>query len=145
MTGREHAKLLGIFFLIQSGLSIFGGIIAILIYGGMGSLMMANARREEEQFMAGFFLVMAVVVGFFILIFGALYFFAGWRLFKQKPNARTLGIIASCVALLGFPIGTALGIYGLWFFFGDAGKNYFNGGGNTGANNYPPPPPQSWQ
>lgn len=142
MTGREHSKLLGIFFLVQGGLQIFGGLFVALIYGGMGAAFMTQSRRSEDQMMGGIFIVIAIVAVFFILIFAGLNFFAGWRLFKQQLNARTLGIVASCIALLSFPLGTALGIYGLWFFFGDEGKRFYSG--NSGAN-FPPPPPQHWQ
>lgn len=144
MTTREHSNLLGIFFLIHGGLQLFGGIIMILIYGGLGAAALSTARRSEEQVIGGIFLVVAIIAGFFILIFAALNFFAGWKLFKGKSGARILGIVASCICLLGFPLGTALGIYGLWFFFGDKGKALESEGGYV-ANNYPPPPPNNWQ
>ena len=145
MTTRDHGRLLGIFFLIQAGLQIFGGLIAVVIYGGLGGLMLANSRREEEQMMGGFFLAGALVVGAIVLVFAALNGLAGWKLFKNKPNARLWGIIASCLVLLGFPLGTALGVYGLWFLFGEKGKNLeYETGGNM-AGQYPPPPPNNWQ
>lgn len=144
MTGKDHSKLLGIFFMVQGGLQLLGAVFMILIYGGMGAAMLAGARRSEEQAIGGIFLVVGVAVGIFVLLFAAFYFLAGWKLHKMKPGARTWGIIASCIALLGFPLGTALGIYGLWFFFGEQGKNFYNNGGNM-ASSYPPPPPQSWQ
>jgi hypothetical protein len=145
MTTREHSRLLGIFFLIQAGLQIFGGLVAILIYGGLGGAMLANARRDEEQVIGGIFLVASVVIGVLILLFGGLYFFAGWKLLKFKPGARTLGIIASCLSLLGFPLGTALGIYGLWFLFGEAGKNLDAEVSGNMAGFYPPPPNNNWR
>jgi hypothetical protein len=145
MTARDHSKLLGIFFMIQGGLQLFAGVLVGLIYGGMGVMFLSTARRAEEQTMGGIFLVMSVVIGLLILALAAFDFLTGWKLHKQKSSARTLGIIASCLSLLSFPLGTALGIYGLWFFFGDAGKNY-NYGNETAGNNFSsPPPPQSWQ
>ncbi len=144
MTIREHGRLLGIFFLIQAGLQVFGGIFAVLIYGGLGGAMLANSRREEEQVMGGVFLVLAFVVAGLILIFAGLNALAGWKLFKNKTGARIWGIVASCIALLGFPLGTALGVYGLWFFFGDAGRHYDAQAGDIGSN-YPPPPPNNWR
>ena len=38
----------------------------------------------------------------------------GWGLLKLRAWARTLGIVLSALCLVGFPFGTALGIYGLW-------------------------------
>lgn len=144
MTTREHGRLLGIFFLIQAGLQIFGGLIAVVIYGGLGGLMLANARRDDEQLMGGFFLGGALLVGALVLVFAALNLTAGLKLYKNKPGARVWGIVASCLVLLGFPLGTALGVYGLWFLFGEKGQNLESESGNM-MGNYPPPPPNNWQ
>jgi len=38
----------------------------------------------------------------------------GAGLLKLRPWARVLGIVMSALDLLHIPIGTALGIYGLW-------------------------------
>ncbi len=144
MSGKEHNKLLSIFFFVQGGLQLFGGIIMVLIYGGLGVSMIAGSRREEEQAIGAIFLVVAVVVGALILAIAAFDLFTGWRLNKSHPSGRTLGIVASCLSLLGFPLGTALGIYGLWFFLGEHGKAYYSG--NSGNISSPlPPPPNSWQ
>ena len=144
MTAQDHNKLLSVFFFIQGGLQLFGGVLAAAIYGGMGVFMLGTLRREEEQLMGGIFVALAVVFGIVILLFGAFYVLTGLKVMKMHPIGRTLGIIASCIALLGFPLGTALGIYGLWFFFGDMGKNLYSG---LSVSTPPPTPPgpSSWQ
>ena len=38
----------------------------------------------------------------------------GWGLMEHRPWARSLAIVLGVIALLKFPIGTALGIYTLW-------------------------------
>ncbi len=143
MTAKEHNKLLAIFFLINGGLQALGGIVVTLIYGGIGAAFMTNARRSEDQMLGGFFLIFAIVAALIVFVFAGIAFFAGWKLLKHKSGARTWGIIASCVALLGFPLGTALGIYGLWFLFGEGGKQFYSGANSLG--NYPPPPLNQWQ
>lgn len=145
MTTKDHTKLLGIFFLIHAGLQVFTGLIVTIIYGGMGGVFLANARRDEEQFMGIIFVVMSVVVGIIILAFAALFGMTGWKLFKNKPHSKVWVIIGSVLCLFGFPLGTALGVYGLWFALGDNGKEFYDGA--NVMNNYqtPPPPPNSWQ
>lgn len=147
MTGRDHNKLLSIFFFVQGGLQLFGGLIVGLIYGGLGVMMMSQGRRDEDQVLGGVFVGMAVIVGVVLLTFAIVTLVAGWKMIKGKNGAKTFGIIASIVSLLSFPLGTALGIYGLWFLFGDQGRHFYDGGGNmTGYNSPPPPPtPNSWQ
>jgi len=142
-TAREHNKLLAIFFLINGGLQVLGGVFVALIYGGIGAAFMSNNRRSEGHMLGSFFLIFAIVAALIVFVFAGIAFFAGWKLLKLKLGARTWGIIASCVALLGFPLGTALGIYGLWFLLGEGGKQFYSGANSPG--NYPPPPPNQWQ
>ena len=145
MTAKDHNNLLGIFFFIHGGIQVFTGILLALIYGGMGTMFIASGQ-QEQQAMGGIFLVLAIVVGLLVLAFGGFYIFTGFKIRKHAGIARALGIVASCLCLLGFPLGTALGVYGLWFLFGDLGKNFY--AGNNAPQNYyqpQPPPPSSWQ
>lgn len=50
------------------------------------------------------------------LISIVLHILAGFSLHNGKSSAKPLGIIVSLLNLFSFPIGTALGIYGLWYF-----------------------------
>lgn len=143
MTGKDHNKLLSIFLLIHGGLQAFGGIFIVLIYGGIGVSFLSMARKNEEQAMGGIFLVLAIIIAPIVLIMAGVVLMAGWKMLKEKMNARTWGIVASIISLLNFPLGTALGVYGLWFLFGEQGKQFYSGGNS--ANNYPPPPPNNWQ
>lgn len=145
MTAKDHGKLLGIFHLIQGGLQAFAGIIIALVYGGLGLAFRANAQRPEEQFMGTIFVVLAFVVAPIVLAFAAVNLIAGYKLIKEKAGARNWGIAASVISLLSIPLGTALGIYGLWFLFGDNGRQFYLGGERHQNAFAPPPPPQNWQ
>ena len=144
MTARDHNKLLSIFFFIHGGIQLLGGIFVVLVYGVLGGAMMAGGARSEDQFIGGIFLVMAVVVGVIMLLFAGLYLFGGLKLLREQKLGRTLGIVGSIMALLGFPLGTALGIYGIWFLFGE-GRDFYEGIEHAGMSYTPPPPPNSWQ
>ncbi|MGI9035403.1 MAG: hypothetical protein ACR2GD_05125 [Pyrinomonadaceae bacterium] len=144
MVAKDHNKLLGIFHLIQGGLQAFAGLIVALVYGGMGMAFRTNAHSPEEQMMANIFIILAFVVAPFVLIIAGINLMAGYKLLKEKAGARTWGIIASIVCLLSIPLGTALGIYGLWFFFGEEGKQFYLEGGKQ-PNMFNAPPPNNWQ
>lgn len=132
--------MLGIFFLIQAGLQLFGGVIAVLMYAGMGFYAITNSRRGDDEVFGFIMIGAAVLAMIFVVVIGSIDAMAGWRLLKEKPSARTWAIVASIISLLGFPLGTALGIYGLWFLFGEQGRGIDTAGSAT-----PPPPPNSWQ
>ena len=138
MTAREHNNLLSIFFLIQGGLIVLGGVLMVLIYGIMGGAIAASSNRSDEQLMGGIFIGVAVVIGIVMLVY------AGLKMRKVQSIGRTLGIVGSILSLFSFPLGTALGVYGLWFFFGE-GRDLYEGIENAGMNYTPPPPPNSWQ
>ena len=145
MTARDHNKLLSIFYFIMGGLQLLAGGFVAIGYGLIGVWALSAGTREEDRMVGGIFIVMAVVVGVILLAISAFTLLAGFKVFKERPIGRTLGIIISILSLMSFPLGTALGIYGLWFFFGEVGKNFY--ASLAQASPYPPqpPPPSSWQ
>ncbi len=142
MTAKEHNKTLGILFLVYLGLQVLGLIVGLVVIIGFSGLLFSEMGTNDAMplgLIVGMFGVI-LVVSVILLIPIAL---AGFKINKEKPNARIWGIIASIISLLSFPIGTALGVYGLWFLFGEQGKQFYEGG-EIGIEN-PPPPPNSWQ
>jgi len=53
-------------------------------------------------------------LGIFLGLFGVLHLVLAWGLWERQPWARILGLILGFLALLRFPLGTALGVYTLW-------------------------------
>ena len=146
MTAQEHNRLLSIFFFIQGGLQIVVGLAIGIIYGGLGSIFMASGRTEQDQMMGGLFVVLGVAIGVVLLVFAAFTLFTANKVRKVQSIGRTLGIVISILSLFSFPLGTALGVYGLWFLFGDIGKMLYASAGESYSPSYsPPPPPNSWQ
>jgi hypothetical protein len=142
MTARDHNNLLGIFFLILGGMAALGGIFMTLIYGGIGIALIGAGTRSDDQIAGGVMFVVGIIIGLVILAIAALYLFTGFKIRKQASIGRTLGIVASILSLFSFPLGTALGIYGLWFFLGDLGRGLYS---STGQATYSQPPPNSWR
>lgn len=55
-----------------------------------------------------------VGAGLGVLVLGVIGLAAAWGLWRQESWARILALILGVLALLHFPLGTALGIYTLW-------------------------------
>ena len=144
MTAKDHNKIIGILFLVQGGLGLFGILIAVLMFGVMGVAVVGSARRSGDAAVGAVFFGIMVGVLIASLIFLLPAFAAGYGMLKEKRWAKIWGIIAACLILLSFPFGTALGIYTLWFLLGDQGKNFYNPNANLGGYQ-PPPPPNNWQ
>jgi hypothetical protein len=143
MTAKEHNRLAGIFLLVHGAIQICGLLLVGLIYGGLGAAVMINSQKEDEQIFGAFLLGVVVIVLIIGFIFAAIQMVSGWKMLKEKSNARTWGIVANIIAVLSFPLGTAVGIHGLWFLFGEQGKSFYLQ--NDMNRSFLQPPPNSWQ
>jgi hypothetical protein len=64
-------------------------------------------------------------MGIFLGLFGLLHLFLAWSLYEFKPWARILGLVVGFMALLRFPLGTALGAYTIWVLLPESsGREY---------------------
>jgi hypothetical protein len=145
MTAKEHNNLLGIFILIQGGLTMLVGLILVLVYAGIGVALMGGGRDNEARMVGGIMFGAGIVIGILIVLFSIFYLYTGVKLRKMQNIGRTLGIVVSILSLFSFPLGTALGVYGLWFLLGDLGKGLYLGGNAPAGFTSSAPPPNSWQ
>ena len=129
MTGADHNKILAFGFAAFAAIFFFTFLLLALVSVGVFvalGITFANETGDPNQAGIGilgaiFTVIFYGVLGFICILPPAL---ASWKMLKRKPRARFWGIIASIVVLPLIPLGTALGIYGLWFFFSGQGRNY---------------------
>jgi hypothetical protein len=113
---------------------VFGTVFWPFMRGwmGPGGWPFSGRWGMEIPLLGGLF---SVVV--FLGLFGVLHLALARGLFEREPWARTLGIVMGFLALLRFPLGTALGIYTLWVMLPqESGAEYeqlMRGGGQWGA------------
>jgi hypothetical protein len=129
MTGADHEKVLAIGFTAFAAILFFTFLLLALVSVGVFvalGITFANESGNPNQ--AGFGILGAIFTVIFYVGLGLVCVLppalASWKLFKQKPGTRLWGIIASIVVLPIIPLGTALGVYGLWFFFSAQGRKY---------------------
>jgi hypothetical protein len=139
MKPAEHANLLSIFFWIYSVIQLFAVLLIGLYVGIMGFATVAIALEGKKEAMSGGIMLGIIVLVFLLItLIGLLSLIvnivAGYGLRKSRSWARRWGIIASIMSIFSFicggifllPFGTALGIYGLWFFLNEENKQYLN-------------------
>jgi len=123
MTPADHNKAIGIMHLIYGGFFTLMTLMMLVFFGFFAALM-SSIPQEPGAPPAAFF---SAIFGFIVVIYALLSvpsLVAGYALLKRKSWARTAGIVASILAGLSFPFGTALCVYSLWFFFGEQGRDY---------------------
>ncbi len=131
MTPEDHNKLNGILHLAYGGLQslIFGGIALFI-----PAFLAASPNTGGEIAIVGG----VIFIIFFVmwLLFALPSLIAGYGMLKRKSWGRIAGIIASVLAVMNVPHGTLLGIYSLWFLFGEKGSRFYD---HAATNAYAPP------
>lgn len=122
MTLEEHNRMLGILHIVYGGLHT---LVMLLIIGVM-LFVIGAAGTQFDAPPAAFLLLVAILGGFFALIYTVPSYVAGYAMLKRKPWARVASLIAAVIEVMNVPFGTALGIYALWFLFGK-GEAFYRG------------------
>ena len=129
MTAQEHNKTLGILFLIFGSVNILLLIPAALqatkALKSLEDAAALNPNPESARNAMGLLMILLIVLGVLTLISAVMEIVAGLGLFKQRPWSPPAATIAAIVALINIPIGTGLGIYALWFLFGNKARELY--------------------
>jgi hypothetical protein len=116
---RRHIHLLATLWLVNGVLRLIA-VCWLMLFGSMflpglrgwlgpGAWPLGPGWGLDSFFSGGFF-----SLGIFLGFFGLLHLTLAWGLFERHSWARILGLVLGILALLRFPLGTALGIYTLW-------------------------------
>src|SRR5215472_6107131 len=116
---RKHIHLLATLWLVNGVLRLLG-VAWLMLFGGMFFPWLRGRIGPDawplgpgsglDSFLSGGFFSLGIFLGFF----GLLHLALAWGLFERQSWARILGLVLGVLALLRFPLGTALGIYTLW-------------------------------
>jgi NADH:ubiquinone oxidoreductase subunit 6 (subunit J) len=129
MTGADHNKTLAIGFAAFAAILFFTFLLLALVSVGVFvALGISFANESGDPNQAGVGILGAI---FTLIFYGGLGLIcvlptamASWKMLKRRPRARVWGIIAAIILLPIIPLGTMLGVYGLWFFFSTQGREY---------------------
>lgn len=128
---RDHVRILGILNIVMGGLTALIGVVALVAMGGVGvAIGMSGA---DGNGIAPFLPLIGFGIAVFFLALGLPSIIGGWGLLRFRPWARILTLIVSVFYLFHLPIGTALGVYGLWVLLSDEARLLFEGRGQLPA------------
>jgi hypothetical protein len=113
-----HVKVLGVLYIV------LGVILAVCGLGLLAIIGAAGAASGEREAMIVTGIVGSVVCGV-LLVLSVPNLIAGFGLLKRREWARILAIVLGIIHLVGFPVGTAIGIYTLYILFNDEAKRLF--------------------
>jgi hypothetical protein len=118
---RDHLKILGWLYAASGAVVLLLAVVLGTLFGVAG---VVAGGAEGGALIGGIGLAFAV----FIAALGIPSLICGWGLLNYKPWARVLGIVLSALQLANFPIGTAIGGYGLWVLLNDEARRMLEAG-----------------
>jgi hypothetical protein len=113
-----HVKVLGVLYIILGVILAICGVALLAIIGGAGAV--SGAR--EAMLVTG---IVGTVLCGVLLVLSLPNLLAGYGLLKRREWARILAIVLGIIHLVGFPVGTAIGVYTLYVLFNDETKRLF--------------------
>lgn len=121
----EHVKILGVLHVVYGILGVFAGIVVLLIFGGLAGLVSVADRSGDSLIAVPILGGIGAFVFVLLLALSLPGMIAGIGLLKLRPWARMLTIILSALELMSVPVGTIIGIYGLWVLLSPASEQLF--------------------
>ena len=109
----QHVKLVGIFHVVLSSLGLFAALIVFAVFGGLAAFVGTSGDANASTAVP----VLGGIGGIIAICIAAISLpglIGGIGLLKFAPWSRILVLIISVLELIHVPLGTALGIYGIW-------------------------------
>ncbi len=119
----KHVKILGIIFIICGILGIIASLGIMILVGPFAISKVAEDSPELSTFAIGF---IVEGIGFLAMLVSVIKGVAGIALLKRMNWGWVLGLLAAVLSLFNFPIGTAIGVYGLWVLFQEEVREMFD-------------------
>lgn len=125
---RDHIRILAILNIVFGCLGVLVALGLLVVFGGIGALAsLAGAHDPDARFALPVLGLIGGIIFLVLLVVSAPQIIAGVGLLKMQPWARILMIVVSAFSLLSVPIGTLLGVYGLWVMLNDETVRLFSG------------------
>jgi hypothetical protein len=113
----NHVKILGAIYIALSTISLFAALFLAMAVGTAGAIVGAAADSNDAAVALPIIGIAGSALVAFLVVVSLPGLIAGIGLLKMRPWARIVGIIVAILSLLNIPLGTIVGVYGLWVLF----------------------------
>lgn len=110
----SHIKILGILHVVLGGMGILGAIAILVVFGGIAGIVGSTAAPNDSAIAIPILGGIGSIIAVVLLALSLPGFIGGVALLNMTSWSRIYMIVISALYLVHVPIGTALGIYGLW-------------------------------
>jgi hypothetical protein len=123
-----HVKVLGVLYIVLSAFGLLAALFLALVFGTASGIVGVNADAHDAAIALPIIGLAGTALVAFMVAISLPGLIAGIAILKLQPWGRILGIIVAVVNLIHIPIGTAVGIYGLWVLLNKDSERLFAGG-----------------
>lgn len=110
---RQHLQALGTLWCIFGIYRLVAGLLGLFVFRAIAWRHFGGPDWPFQLHGSGWMAMLPVIVTMTVVM-AALAVFVGYSLLARKSWGRVLAIVLGVLALVKFPLGTALGIYTLW-------------------------------
>lgn len=111
---QTHVKVLGVLYLVFSGLFLVMAALLLLVMGGAAGIVGVAGESQDAALAIPILGIVGTFLGAILVALSLPGLLAGYGLLHYHPWARVLALVLSALNLINIPIGTILGAYGLW-------------------------------
>ena len=123
---QTHVKVVAVAFIVFGALGVFAALVLMTIVGGAAGIVGIGAEAEDAAFALPIIGLTGTLLASFLLAISVPGLITGFGLLSWKPWARVLGIVLCAIQLFNIPLGTVLGIYGLWVLLNNDTERLFS-------------------
>jgi hypothetical protein len=109
-----HVRVLAVLQIVYSSMGLLLGLVVFLLFGGIASIVGFSAPLDESLVAVPVLTIIGGVASSVLILLSLPRLIAGVGLLRFQNWGRILTFVVSVIGLIDFPIGTGLGIYGLW-------------------------------
>jgi hypothetical protein len=120
-----HVKVLGAIYIAVALLGLLCAALVLLGLGGAAGIVGTAADPEDAAVSVPILAGLGTLLAGVILLLSLPGLLAGMGLLSFKPWARIVGIVLAAIYLLGFPLLTLVGVYGLWVLLSKDSERLF--------------------
>ena len=125
---QTHVKVVAVAFIVFGALGILAALALMAVFGGAAGVVGAGADPEEAAFALPIIGLTGTVLTAFLLALSIPGLITGFGLLARKSWARVVAIVLCAIQLINIPLGTLVGIYGLWVLLNKDTEPLFSGG-----------------
>ncbi len=121
-----HIRVIAWLHIVFGALGLCAALLALLFFGGLAGIVGMSGHSGDSRVAMP---ILGILGGVAFVVLAAVSIpglVAGIGLLSFRSWARILTIILSAVHLLNVPLGTALGVYGLWALLSNEGSRLFD-------------------